>query len=74
MVLKVKERITIENLCKHSPAAVERLRDLLVAGAQVRPDPRHPDFYEVESGDEVYYINLRLPAGKVMLLATWQPQ
>lgn len=73
MVLKVKERITIENLSKHSPAEVEKLRDLLAAGAQVRPDQRRPNFYEVDNGGEVYYINLRPHTSKVMLLATWRP-
>lgn len=73
MVLKLKEGITIENLRNHAPAEVEKLRDLLAAGVEVRPDRRRPNFYEVESGGGIYYINLRPHSGKVMLLATWQP-
>jgi hypothetical protein len=72
MVLKVKERITVENLRKHSRSEVEKLRELLAAGVQVRPDPRHPNFYEVENDGGVYYINLRPHTGKVMLLAIWR--
>lgn len=71
MVLRAHEQLTIDNLRGHSAESVERLRQLLAAGAVARPDPRHRGFYEVEDGGQVFYINFHPLKSKVLFLATW---
>lgn len=71
MVMRVENERKIEDLGKHPAESVDRLRQLLASGAHVRPDPKRPDFYEVESGADVYYIYVSPATGKILLLATW---
>ena len=70
MVLRVKENPKIDNLRNYPTDIVEKLRALLVAGAQVYPDPRRREFYDVANGSRMFYIHVS-PTGKVWLLATW---
>jgi hypothetical protein len=37
----------------------------------VECDPKRPDFYEVESGSDVYYIHISPVTGNILLLAAW---
>ena len=70
MVLRLKENPEIDNLRNYPADIVEKLRTLLLAGAQVHPDPRRREFYDVANGSRMFYIHLS-PTGKVWLLATW---
>jgi len=70
MLLRLKEDPRIDNLRSYPTDIVEKLRALLVAGAQAYPDPRRKQFYDVENGSRIFYIHLS-PTGKVWLLATW---
>lgn len=63
--------ICIENPRNHPPATVNALRRILSAGTEVTPDPKRPNFYEVEDESIVYYIHVFPASGKVLLLATW---
>jgi hypothetical protein len=72
MVMQLEHERNIEDLGKHTTESVDRLRQLLAGGAQVYPDPKRPDFYEVESGSDVYYIHISPVTGKIFLLATWK--
>src|SRR5579864_4174448 len=58
MVMKLEHEVNIENPRHHSPERVETLRRLLAGGARVECDPKRPDFYEVESGSDIYYIHI----------------
>ncbi len=71
MVLRLTQRPNIEDLRNHPAETVEKLRELLAAGAPARPDPHRKDFYEVENGSRVFYIHISPLNGKVLLLATW---
>jgi hypothetical protein len=71
MVLRLNQQPNIEDLRNHSAETVEKLRQLLAAGAPARPDPRRKDFYEVENCSRVFYIHISPVNGKVLLLATW---
>lgn len=73
MVLRVKENPRIDNLRNYPADIVEKLGALLVAGAQVYPDPRRREFYDVANGSRMFYIHVS-PTGKVWLLATWLKQ
>jgi len=70
MVLRVRENPRIDNLRNYPADIVEKLRALLVAGAQVYPDPHRREFYDVANGSRMFYIHVS-PTGKVWLLATW---
>ena len=71
MVMKLEHELYIENPRNHSPERVETLRRLLAGGARVQADPKRSDFFEVESGSEIYYIHISPITGKILLLAAW---
>jgi hypothetical protein len=72
MVLRAQDNQVIENL-GHCPAeSVEKLRQLLAAGAPAKADARRKDFYEVQNGTRVYWIHISPVSGRVVLLAIWQ--
>lgn len=71
MVMKLENELLIEDPRNHSIECVETLRRLLAGGARVEADPKRSDFYEVESGSDVYYIHISPVSGKILLLATW---
>ena len=61
----------LEDLRNHSSEEVSELRTLLRVGADMRPDPRRPGFFEVTGIDRVYYI-FKYPNGsKILLLGVW---
>ena len=71
MVLQLEETITIESLRDHAAETVEKLRELVTAGALVNLDPQREGYYELEHGGEVFYIHVYPDRNKVLLLATW---
>ncbi len=70
MILKMSGPNRIDNLRHYPVETVDRLRGLLVAGAQASPDPHRKGFYDLEDGGRTFYIHIS-PIGTVMLLATW---
>jgi hypothetical protein len=61
----------LEDLRNHSAEEMAELRTLLSVGADMRPDPRRPGFFEVSGMDRVYYI-FKYPNGsKILLLGVW---
>jgi hypothetical protein len=67
----VQHQIFIENPRNHPAETVNALRHLLSGGTEVIPDPKRPNFYEIEDDSIVYYIHVFPSSGKVLLLATW---
>jgi hypothetical protein len=66
-----KQPPILEDLRNHSPEELSELRTLLSVGAEIRPDPRRPGFFEVAGIDRVYYI-FKYPNGsKILLLGVW---
>ena len=63
--------LKIEDPRGHSPETVGRLREALVSEAPVNPDARRPNFFEVEAGDQVFYIHISPLTQGITLLATW---
>lgn len=70
MLLHLSGNPRIDNLRNYPADVVEKLRELLTAGAKAYPDPRRKEFYDVENGARMFYIHLS-PSGRVWLLATW---
>jgi hypothetical protein len=71
MVMNANGELQIEDLRNHPAEMLVTLRSLLAGGAKVTPDPKRPDFYEVEDESVVYYIHVSPVTGKILLLATW---
>jgi hypothetical protein len=61
----------IENLRDYPAEAVEKLRDALRSGVQPRADANRANFFEVDDGNQVFYIHVSPVTGKVLFLATW---
>ena len=73
MVLKMNGSFRIDNLRRYPSETVEALRSALVAGVIAAADPHRKDFYDVEAGDNIFYIHLS-PTGTVLLLACWRKE
>jgi hypothetical protein len=75
-MIQVKIGAKIENPRAYECGAVEHLQQLLEAGSPVQLDSQRENFYEIESGNETYYIHLSPISGNVVLVAKWlrQPQ
>ena len=72
MINVQKQPPLVEDLRSHSQEQIAELRQLLVAGAPSRPDPRRPGFHEVEGLSSTYYV-FKYPTGtKVLLLGVWE--
>lgn len=70
MILRLQNEPVIDNLRHYSSELVAKLSELLLAGAEVCPDPHRKSFYDVMNGSRMFYIHIA-PSGKVLLLATW---
>jgi hypothetical protein len=66
------EQNKIVDLGRHSQQTIEGLRELLAAGATVRPDARRPGFFDVDSGSDTYFIHVSPVTGNILLLAAWK--
>jgi hypothetical protein len=62
----------IVDLGSHSQQSIERLAQLLAGEGTVRPDPRRPGFFDVESGSETFFIHVSPVTGNILLLAAWK--
>ena len=70
MTLKMKE-VKVENLRNYSGEVVDKLRGLLLGGAEADMDPQRRGFYDVYNGTRVFFIHVSPVSGNVMLLASW---
>lgn len=71
MGMALEHEVEIENLRNHPAEAVNVVRDLLLGGAELTPDPKRAGFYELCHDSTVYYIHVSPVTGKIILLATW---
>ena len=69
--MKIAAQFKIEDPRGHSPETLRHLREALVSEAPVNPDARRPNFFEVEAGDQVFYIHISPLTQGITLLATW---
>jgi hypothetical protein len=70
MDLQIHE-VAIEDLRNHPPEVVVALGRILASGAQVTPDPKRSNFFEVQTDSLVYYVHISPVTGKILLLGTW---
>jgi hypothetical protein len=69
--LGLTTELKIEDPRGHSPETVRRLRQALTSGAPAAPDARRSGFFEIQTGDQVFYIHISPVTQKITLLATW---
>jgi hypothetical protein len=72
MRMNFGEILDIKDLGKHSAATVIRLGIALAGTANVTPDPKRKNFYEVEGGSTVYYIYVSPVTTTILLIAAWK--
>ena len=71
MVVTTEPVPQIEAPRNHSRETQERLRHLLDSAVPALPDPKRPDFFEIEDHTQVFYVHVAKASGKVTLLAVW---
>ena len=71
MVLRMNGSFRIDNLRRYPSETVEALRRALVAGVIAVADLHRKNFYDLEAGEDFFYIHLS-PTGAVLLLACWR--
>lgn len=72
MNTSTKQAPLVEDLRSHTPEQIAELRVLLASGAQTRPDPRRPGFFELDGEENVFYV-FKYPTGaKVLLVGVWE--
>jgi hypothetical protein len=72
MRMNFGEVLDIKDLGKHSAVTVIGLGILLAGTANVSPDPKRKNFYEVEGCSTVYYIYVSPITGTISLIAAWR--
>ncbi len=74
VTIQFRDHVEIENL-RHLPTEhVASLEKALHEGAEARPDPKRPRFYEISWKGKCYYVDL-LPGGRrLILLAVWDAE
>lgn len=70
-MLKFNQGVNVENPRDYEASAVEHLQYLLSIGSPAECDPRRENFYELDSGNEIFYIHVSPISGNVVLLAKW---
>ena len=69
--LELNPEFKIDDPRGHSPDTLRRLRETLSLGASAAPDARRPNFFEIEAGEQVFYIHVSPLTRNITLLATW---
>ena len=73
MTINVKDTEKIRDGRRHPPEVLGEFKALLAGGAAISSDPKRPDIYELQRGDEIFYFYLSPITGEILLLAVWQP-
>jgi hypothetical protein len=71
MVMRWGNGLHVEDIRNHRLELVRGLESLLLGGARLTPDPKHPGFFEIHNDAQVYYVHVVPNSCKVLLLATW---
>lgn len=50
---------------------MRRLHQAITSEAPAVPDERRPGFFEIQAGDQVFYVHISPVTQKITLLATW---
>ena len=71
MFLRMEQLPGIDNLRNYPAENIKELEELLLSGVSALPDPKRKHFYDVESRERTFFIQISSTTGRVVLLATW---
>jgi hypothetical protein len=71
MFLQMKQLPGVDNLRNYPAENIRELEELLLSGVSALPDPKRKDFYDLESRERTFFIQISSITGRVVLLATW---
>jgi hypothetical protein len=71
MFLRMKQLAGVDNLRNYPAENVRELEELLLSGGSALPDAKRKDFYDLESRERTFFIQVSSITGRVVLLATW---
>jgi hypothetical protein len=69
--VELNSELKIEDPRGHSPETLRRLREALSLGASATPDAQRLNLFEIEAGEQVFYIHVSPLTRNITLLATW---
>jgi hypothetical protein len=72
MFLRMKQIPGVDNLQNYPAEIIKELEGLLLSGGSALPDPKRKDFYDLESHERIFFIQISSITGRVVLLATWR--
>ena len=67
----MKQLPGVDNLRNYPAENIKELEELLLSGGSALPDPKRKDFYDLESLERTFFIQISSITGRVVLLATW---
>jgi hypothetical protein len=71
MFLRMERLPGIDNLRNYPAENIKELEELLLSGVSALPDPKRKNFYDLETDERTYFIQISSITGRVVLLATW---
>jgi hypothetical protein len=71
MKIQFQTAPAVDDARHHPREMLIRVQQLLAGGATLRPDPRRENFYELEHGNDIFYIHVSPVTHRVLLLAAW---
>jgi hypothetical protein len=71
MFLQMKQLAGVDNLRNYPAENIRELEELLLSGGPASPDPKRKGFYDVETRERTFFIQISSMTGRVVLLATW---
>jgi hypothetical protein len=71
MFLQMQQLPVVDNLRNYPAENIRELGELLLSGGQASPDPKRKGFYDVETRERTFFIQISSITGRVVLLATW---
>src|SRR5712672_1765607 len=71
MFLRMKQLPGVDNLRNYPAENIKELEELLLSGVSAVPDPKRKHFYDIETHERTFFIQISSITGRVALLATW---
>ena len=71
MFLQMKQLPGVDNLRNYPQENVRELEELLLSGVPAFPDAKRKGFYDLQSHERTFFIQISSITGRVVLLATW---
>jgi hypothetical protein len=67
----MKQLPGVDNLRNYPAENIKELEELLLSGVSAVPDPKRKHFYDIETHERTFFIQISSITGRVALLATW---